>query len=345
MNRREFLHNSGLTALVISASGVLMPVGSAMAQTALRRETYVTPGAHFPLSSFLFTAMELGIFRQEGIDLQVQHGPGTAASLTQVASATAMYGIAAPVTTCPAIADRDAGVISIGQVSYPGFFEIASLPGKPLTDPKQLAGKTIGIMSQGGSTELLLDALARKGGVDPASIKRVVTGISSGGVTFLERGQADGFFVFYETKVALQQQGVKLEYMPTDDHVILPGDALIASTELLKRPEGEDATVRYLRAVHKAMAFVRDPANADKVAEWFAKYEPVKGSDRQRMKDILVAVRRLATPPAGVPSIRMDEKNWQAGIALMEDMGAIKKRGLPRERFFTNKYIDLALKG
>ena len=346
MNRREFIRNSGLMALTVTAGGVLMPtcmIHSAKAQ-GMRRETYVTPGGHFTLSSFLFSGLELGLFRNEGIDLQVQHGQGTAGALTQVASAAAMYGVGAPVTTCPAIADRNAEMISIGQLSYPGFFEIASLPGKSLNDPKQLAGKTIGIMSQGGSTELLLDAMARKGGVDPASIKRVVTGISSSGVAFLERGQADGFFVFYETKVALQQQGVKLEYMPTDNHVVLPGDALVASTDLLKKPEGEDATVRYLRAVRKAMAFVRDPANTEKVAEWFAKYEPVKGADRKRTAAVLEQVRRLSNPPAGTPSIRMDEKNWESGLTLMEEMGAIKTRGLPRERFFTNKYIDLALK-
>ena len=46
-------------------------------------------------------------------------------------------GQAAAVTTCPPIADENAGLITIGQLAYKGFFELASLPNKPLKHPKE----------------------------------------------------------------------------------------------------------------------------------------------------------------------------------------------------------------
>lgn len=346
MNRRDFLGNSALTGLVISSGGVSLPLGLSGAAfgQGMNRENYVTAGGIFLLSAYSFVGIETGAFREFGVDLNMQSGAGTAASLTHVAAGTAGFGQAAPITSCPAIADQKAELITIAQASYPGYFEIASLPGKPLKNPAELKGKTIGIMSQGGSTELLLDAVARSKGVDPASVNRVVTGISTSGIAFMERGQIDGFFVFYETKVALELQGVKLEYLATDDYVTLPGDALITSAKVLGDPAREDLVVRYLRGVRKAMAYVRDPANEEKVLDMFAKYNAVQGSDRPRSRATLNVVRRLTTPPAGTPSLRLHEESWLKGLTLLEDIGAIKTKGVPRDKFFTNRYIDLALK-
>jgi len=346
MRRRDFLRNTALTGLVVSSGGVSLPIGlsgPAFGQ-GMAKEKYVTAGGIFLLSAYSFVGIETGSFREFGVDIELQSGAGTAASLTQVASGTAGFGQAAPITSCPAIADQKAELISIAQASYPGYFEIASLPGKPLKDPAELKGKTIGIMSQGGSTELLLDAVARAKGVDPASVNRVVTGISTSGIAFMERGQIDGFFVFYETKVALDLQGVKMNYLAIDDYVTLPGDALITSSKVVGDAAREDLVVRYLKGVRKAMDFVRNPANEEKVLDMFVKYNSVQGSDRPRSKATLDVVRRLTTPPVGTPSLRLHEDSWHKGLTLLEDIGAIKTKGLPRDKYFTNKYIDLALK-
>jgi hypothetical protein len=43
-----------------------------------------------------------------------------------------------------------------------------------------------------------------------------------------------------------------------------------------------------------------------------------------------------------VKPIVNDAKQWADGIDLMEKIGLIKNKGLPRERFFTNKFADQA---
>jgi len=344
MQRRDFL-KSGLNAgLVISFGGASLPIlfpGAGLAQTRMAH-TFTAPGYISLLSSYLSTAIEEGFFREQGLDLTIQTGSGTAASLMQVASGTSMFGQAAPIATCPAIADQGAELMTVGQIANTGTFQIASSIAKPLNHPRDLQGKTIGLVSKGGSSELLLDAMMRSAGLDPNSVSRVVTGLSTSGIAFLERGTLDGFFVYYESKVTLELQNVKLNYMALDDFVRLPGDAVIVPSKALQKPENEEAVVRYLRAIGKALAMARDPKNDERVLTHFAKHNPVQGQDRPRGLVTLAELRKFIIPPAGTPPLICNDAEWEKGLRLLESIGLLKKQGLPASTFYTNKYATLA---
>jgi hypothetical protein len=38
-----------------------------------------------------------------------------------------------------------------------------------------------------------------------------------------------------------------------------------------------------------------------------------------------------------------DEKQWREGIELMERIGLIKNKGLPHERYYTNRFARAAV--
>lgn len=346
MQRRDFLKTGLAGGLALSFGGTLLPIGMpglAMAQAKMR-QTFMTPGYISLLHAYLFTAIEEGFLRDEGLEIVIQTGSGTAASMTQVSAGTAMFGQAAPIASCPVIADQGAEMITVGQIAYVGTFQIASSPNKPINHPRDLVGKRIGLVSKGGSSELLLDAMMRSAGLDPNSFTRAVTGLSTAGLAFVERGELDCFFVYFESKVALQLQGVTLNYMALDDFVRLPGDAVIVSSKALQNPQNEEAVVRYLRAINKGMTVVRDPKNEDRVLDYFVKHNAVQGADRTRNRATLVELRKFFNPPAGTQQIICNDAEWEQGVRLLESIGLVKKQGLPASTYYTNKYALQALK-
>ncbi len=339
IQRRQLVQAGGLS-FALRAGGASLPlaIGSPVWAQGLRKERWMAPSRITLLQAYIFVAAEEGMFRDEGLDIEIQDSSGTATSITQVAAGTVAFGQSAPITTAPAIADRGLNVITIGQMAYNGFFEIASLPGKPLRHPKDWQGKTIGVMSVGGSTDYLLDAMSISQGLDPKNVKKVVTGLGATGMAFLQRGEIDGFFVFYETKVGLNMQGAKLEYLHADTFAKLPGDALIVSTSLADNPANEKMLVSYLRACRRAVAFLTNPANEDKVLKHLTKYNPQEGQQTPKNREIMKLIRGYMTPSPDAKSIEMSVADWTAGLKMMREIGMIKNTAVPDSRFYTNKF-------
>jgi len=65
----------------------------------------------------------------------------------------------------------------------------------PLTTPTSLVGKTIGIPSAGGTSELTLNALLKKYNIPIEQVKRQVTGFAPGTFELIKQGRIDGFII------------------------------------------------------------------------------------------------------------------------------------------------------
>lgn len=344
IKRRDFLKSGTVfmggvagTSVALSFGGDCL-IGSAHAQ-ARRQEKWISPSSITPLQCYVVIAKEKGYFEAEGLDITILPTPGTASAIAQVASGGAMFSQSAAITTVPAIANQGAEIITVAQVIYKSVFELASPLDKPLTKPEDWKGKTIGLMSVGGSTDQLLDAMSAAGGVDISSTKKVVTGLAAGAYAFLQRGQVDGFFSFYPVRIALENQGIKLHYLNTDDFAPIPPDNVIVSRTALKTEADRKAVVSYLRACAKAMRHLLDPANFDEITNYLGKYNPVEAQDRAAAKQKFEFVGKLAQRPAGVDFMHCDPKAWSTGVALLEKIGMIKTPGRPATDFYTNDLV------
>ena len=184
MRRRGFIGTTGLATISFAGAHVPLGILSAGAQARAPGDEHVwmAPSRVTLFQSFMTVAEAKGWFREEGVNVKVQPGTGTAAAVQQVATGGTAFGMAAPVATCGPIADQDAPIVTIGQVAYRGFFEIASRADRPLRHPSDFQGKTIGILSVGGTTDLQLDAMSIAVGLDPTKVRKVVTGIGLTGL-------------------------------------------------------------------------------------------------------------------------------------------------------------------
>ena len=202
-----------------------------------------------------------------------------------------------------------------------------------------MAGKTIGIMSTGGSTDYLLNAMLEASNTDPKSVKRVVTGFSASAYAFLQRGQVDAFFSFYPMRIALETAGAPLYYLNSDDVAPMPPEGVLASTAALQTAEGRKYVVGFLRACARGMRFMNEPANLEEVISLMAKYNPVEAQDRALARKKFEAALVLTRNPEGVPFMHCDEKIWERGIGIMEKIGLIKPGAKPLSAYYTNEFI------
>lgn len=341
MNRRELLTGAAATTALVTLGSTSVEIGISSALAQGTEYVWMGPSRMTLFQGFMLSAEAKGYFRAEGLNLKIQPGTTTSVPVQQVASGAVPFGMAAPISTCSPIADQGAPIITIGQVAYRGFWEIASLPDKPLKHPRDWQGKTIGITSVGGAVELQLDAMSMAVGLDPKKVKKVVTGLGLSGLTFLQRGDVDGFFVFYESKTGLEQSGAKLHFLSAEDYAPLPSDALITSRAIAADPSKQEAIVRFLRACRKGVEYMQDPANADEIIGMLKKYNPIEGEQVEKGRRILTVLKKYMQPPGGLPRLRMSDDDWSTAIALLEKSGVIKNKGLGAKHYYTNKFIDL----
>jgi ABC-type nitrate/sulfonate/bicarbonate transport system substrate-binding protein len=341
MKRRELLTGAAATAVVASFGGasVTFGISSALAQGG-PQYTYMAPSRITLFQSYLLIADTKGYFKDEGLNIKIQAGTTTVVAVQQVSAGAAAFGMAAPISTCAPIADQKAPIITIGQIGYRNFWEIASLPAKPLKHPRDWQGKTVGITSVGGAVELQFDAMSMAVGLDPKNVKKVTTGLGPSGLAFLQRGDIDGFFVFYESKLALNNDKVALHYLPADDFAPLPGDALITSRSFADDAASEQVIVKFLRACRKGVEYMQNEKNYVEIIAMFKKYNPIEGEQVEKGKQVLDYLKHYMKPSGNLPRLKMSDEDWAKAVALLEKSDVIKTKGLGAKHYYTNKFID-----
>jgi ABC-type nitrate/sulfonate/bicarbonate transport system substrate-binding protein len=346
MDRRTFLRSTGLVAIT-TATGSTFLMGCApggdeksdqsAAGPNATKLAFVTPFQHILNYADIYAGIQEGYFAEEGLRIEVLGGSGTASSISQVVAGQGAFGKAASVITCPLIADGGAQIITVAQCDQRSQYSLASSPENPLTQPSQWQGKTIGVISKGGSTELLLDAMSVAQGLDPTKVKKVVTGADVGSLEFLNRGSVDGFITYIGSEAAFQQRDIELHYLNTDKFAKMPGDSYLVKTKDLK-PHAEDI-VGFLRASRRGYKFVEDPANLDKVITAMSAYNKVEVQDRELTKLKVKAQPRICKPDSG-DYLSIDMPAWESGIELMRKSGIMKDTSRPISDFVTTEFVD-----
>jgi NitT/TauT family transport system substrate-binding protein len=347
MDRRSFLRNSGLFAVTTAAgSSFLMAcapstgndsANQAAAGPNAKDATFITPFQHIINYADVYAAIQEGYFAEEGLNIDVIGGTGTASSISQVTADQGLFGKAAAITTCPLIADTGAGIITVAQGDQKSQYSVASTPDKPLTHPEQWQGKTIGVISKGGATELLLDAMSVAEGLDPQKVKKVVTGADVGSLEFLNRGEVDGFITYIGSEAAFKQREIELHYLNTDEFAKMPGDSYIVKTADMEKEA--EAITGFLRASRKGYKFLEKPENLDKVLSAVGAFNKVEVQDKELAK-LKVEAQPAICKPASGDYLSIDMPAWESGLELMRKSGIMKDTARPIGDFVTSRFVD-----
>jgi NitT/TauT family transport system substrate-binding protein len=287
---RSFMERQKLTLAVILIF-VMAIATSSHAQSGLKK---VRMGSSSTNVSFLalYTALNRGFFKDEGIDLEIVFMPANLAS-TAVLNGDIDYNGAVTGTIGAAVQGRPMKVL-LFTVSKPLLFLMGQ---KNITDLKQLKGKKIAGSSPGGSATLLANQALKQIGLEPGKDVSVLqmSGNAASRYAVLESGVVDASLLSVPENIIAHEKGYN-ELLFLGDVVEFPQNGFGTSEKRIR--ENPDEVYRMVRATLRGLQFIWDKNNSEAVTNILMKQWKV--NDRKMAAEMARQVSRVLTKDAYV---------------------------------------------
>ena len=264
------------TVMAVALIAVLLAVAAPAQPRPLRPWTlildFVPTGEYVPH----YTALEKGWYRDEGLDVKILRGQGSADTVKRIAAGQGETGIADISTVIAGRANTDVKVKAIAlwyRRPPHGIFVRAD---SPIKTPRELEGKKLAI-SPGNSHQILWPVFEKLSGLKPGSVTWVTMDAASMPPALI-KGVTDAvpFFVVHEArirKVAKQQNAdIRVLTAWADLGFDLSSTSLIAREDTIaKDPDGLRA---FLRATLKGADYAFRQKHFDEGVGYVVKHHP-----------------------------------------------------------------------
>jgi NitT/TauT family transport system substrate-binding protein len=251
------------------------------------------------IHAWYYWAQKKGYFAAENLDVSIDQGEGSAATITRILSGAydAGFGDVNAIIQTAALKPGESPVMVYMLYSKAPFALVTKAASSILT-VKDIAGRKLGT-SPGGASLKLLPLLARKNGIDPASV--AVTQVApSLQEQILIKDQVDVAAVFtatsYMNLVALKLDPDKdfrwIYY--ADSGLDLYSNGVMVSAKLAK--EKPDAVKGLVRAINRAVK--ETMTSPDAAIDLLAAEEPLINKDIEKRRLIYVYKTLIDTPEA-----------------------------------------------
>ena len=290
----------------------------------LRELTVVLDWYPNALHAFLYQAEEAGYFAEEGLTVNIQPPAGVNDAMSMVAAGQADIGLYYQQDVIQARVEQDVPVKSIGAVVQGPLNIILSLKEKDITEPADLAGKTIGYAGTELS-EALVRSIMENSGVDPSSVEMIDVGFDL--MSSMVTGNVDatiGCLVNHEVP-QMEKEGFEVNYFFPDDFgvpqyyegIFLANDTMIE--------QESDVLAGFLRACEKGFEDFRN--NTDDVLQVLLDNQdesnfPLDPDVEKQSCDTLLPLMETAD----AAFLSQTEQCWQENIDWMYDEGLISEK-------------------
>ena len=257
---------------------------------------------HLADHSPIYLAMKKGYYKEEGIDLTVLRGSGSADSAKKIDLGQADVGISDAPTVLTAIS-KGANLKMVAVVYDKAGNNVFFRKSANIKTPKDLVGKKIAV-PPADSHRVLWPAFAAINGIDPASVT-LVNIKPEGKQAIVAANEVDGAFDLYTSYAIWEKvlgKGEVGHLLWADYGLPIYGHTYFVNNDLLQK--NPKLVERFLRATHKGW---RD-AKADPKASIDAMVEMVPGLDGATL---------LATMPQ-ILDLCVTERSAKNGLGWIE---------------------------
>lgn len=200
LTRHAFVTRAAAAAVTIGAGSSLLTQGArAATRTRVARSATNVTILNILAPQLGYAAEYIadikGYYTKAGLDVTVQTSRGSAPAIQGLISNQGLMTAIGSMETIIHAANEGVPLRSIAIREHRAPVALISSNANPLTTPASLAGKTIGIPSAGGTSELTLNALLKKYNIPIEQVKRQVTGFAPGTFELIKQGRIDGFII------------------------------------------------------------------------------------------------------------------------------------------------------
>lgn len=266
-----------MSAALLIALGLAISGASAQEKTKIR---FTLDWKYQGLHAYIFWAKDKGYFDAEGLDVVIDQGTGSAATVSRIASGAydAGFGDMNAIIQFAGTKPGEQPVMVYMIYNTPPFALITKAD-SPIKTLKDLEGKKMGTPA-GGAAGVLFAALASQNGIDPAKVP-VVNMAPNLQEQMLVKGDVDFSAIFTVTSYA-NLIGMKLDPMKdfrwfyfSDYGIDLYSNGIMVSKQL--RTEKPKAVAGLVKALNRAMIEVA--ANPAAGVKEMMKVEPLMNED------------------------------------------------------------------
>jgi NitT/TauT family transport system substrate-binding protein len=309
ISRRHALQSAASLGLTLAAS----PLGFRDAAAA-EKIVYLTPFDYLMGFAETMYAQTGGFFAKHDLDVEIQGGRGSAMAVQQIAAGNVLISRTGGTDMIKAVA-KDPDIVAFAEVFQRDLFFVISSADKPLTDPQQFVGKTVGVVSTGGATENLLNMMLAKEGIAADSVQRQPTGEGPGPFEFIAQGRIDAYIATYATVGQLKVDKKPFVAWSVDKVAPSPAQVYIASKKsIAERPE---ELANFLRGVYDALGVMTAAKDLKSViASMEAKYQIIERSKPDGGEGVL-ALTIDAYRPVYRDKLASAAAGWTSAYELM----------------------------
>jgi NitT/TauT family transport system substrate-binding protein len=312
-----------LTALVTSASLMVLSA-PAQAQTKIKMVLnwkYQGPQAWF------FMAQDKGYFKEEGLDVEIDQGEGSSASITKVAAGAyqAGFGDINALISMAATRPADAPVAVFMVYNTPPFTLVVKKD-SPIKTPKDLEGKTVGGPANDGALRLF-PAFAKVAKIDASKVN--ITNMAPNlREQMLLRGQVDAIFgftntVYFSAKLVGIDPEKDLRFINYADYGMdLYSNAIVFSRAFVR--DNPKAVTGFVKAVNRAIndTLTNTEAGMDAVM----KREPLLKREVEKERLLATIKEEMSHPEiARIGLGDVDPERLKRAIAMVVDANSLPR--------------------
>lgn len=327
ISRRGFLGGS----LGLAALGALTACGSAGGASGGAAgngtQSAFTYLSYLPMET-LSVAPELmaaagGYFADQGLDVTFQTTKGSPQAIQTLVSGAGPLTRVGLIDLMTAAADGQP-LVNVGSIVRGSSIRTLYSTDVPLASPEDFVGKTVGVPSEGGTSDKSLSLMLHKAGIDPSEVQRQVVGLGPGTFELVKRGDIAGYMVSIDQAITTMNQ-YPGEADAFDSGYQVRADSQIYTASRDSLEQHGDAIRGYLTAIKQATQAMVDDENLDHVLETLrGEYSFASLDDDDIAREALKQARALWTADGTAELLVTDESYWEDGYQELVDAGLVE---------------------
>ena len=323
-----------ITAALLTATMLLGTGCGKKEKTEEAAKVTLNEVAHSIFYAPQYAAIELGYFKEEGIDLTLVTGFGADKTMTAVVSGEADIGFMGSEASIYAYAQGASDyVINFAQLTQRAGNFLVAREKMPDFSWDDLKGKTVLGGRKGGMPEMVFEYILKQKGLDPAADLSIDQSIDFGSTAAAFSGGTGDFTVEFEpgaTSLEKEGKGYVVDSLGMESGYV-PYTAYCARGSYLK--ENEKTVQNFVNALKKGMEYV-----SSHTPEEIAK--TIQPQFKETDLDVITRiVRRYAEQDTWKTNLNFEKESFELLQDILTDAGELKER-VPYEKLVTVKYTE-----